>query len=49
MAKTSAITIRITEGLKAVIAKAAEDDDRSITSWIERTIKSTLKKSGYLK
>jgi hypothetical protein len=47
--KTYAISIRVDEVLKQAIEKAAHDDTRSITSYVERIIVENLRTKGYLK
>jgi hypothetical protein len=42
-------TIRVDEVLKQAIEKAAHDDTRSITSYVERIIVENLRTKGYLK
>lgn len=49
MEKTSAITVRVDQALRAAIDKAAAADTRSMSSLIEKILKDALKKTGYLK
>lgn len=48
MAKTSAISVRVSDEVKEAIEKAATDDDRSTASYVERLIVAHLKEKGYL-
>ncbi|MDR6667238.1 ribbon-helix-helix protein, CopG family [Rhizobium sp. 1399] len=48
MAKTAALSIRIDEEVKKALEKAAEQEERSIASYVERLLKSHLKEKGYL-
>jgi hypothetical protein len=47
--KNVAISIRVTEEVKNAAEKAAEDDTRSVTSYVEKLIIEDLKAKGYLK
>jgi hypothetical protein len=49
MAKTSAISIRVSENVKAAAEKAAADDDRSLASYVERLLAQHLREKGYLR
>lgn len=49
MAKTSAISVRVSDEVKQAVEKAAEDDGRSIASYVERLLNAHLKEKGYLK
>lgn len=49
MAKTSAISVRVPDEVKAAAEKAASDDDRSLASYVERVLTAHLKDKGYLK
>ena len=49
MAKTSAISVRVSEEVKAAAEKAAEADSRSVASYVEKLLADHLKKAGYLK
>lgn len=48
MAKTSAISVRVTDETKMAVEKAAEDDGRSVASYVERLLTLHLKEKGYL-
>ncbi|WP_297323052.1 hypothetical protein [uncultured Bartonella sp.] len=48
MAKTSAISVRISDEIKIAIDKAAKDDDRSTASYVERLLAAHLREKGYL-
>jgi hypothetical protein len=47
--KTAIVQFRIKPSLKGAAEKAAADDDRSLTSLVERVLADYLKKKGYLK
>lgn len=49
MAKTSAISVRVPDDVKAAAEKAAADDDRSLASYVERLLTHHLREKGYLK
>jgi hypothetical protein len=46
--KTSIVQLRIRPSLKDAAEKAAADDQRSLTSLIEKLLTDFLKKGGYL-
>jgi len=46
--KTATLNLRIDPDLKAAADKAAADDQRSLTSLIEKLLTDYLKKNGYL-
>jgi hypothetical protein len=46
--KTAQVNLRINPDLKAAADKAAADDQRSLTSLIEKLLTDFLKKNGYL-
>jgi hypothetical protein len=48
MAKTSALSVRVSEEVKQAVEKAAADDDRSTASYVERVLVQHLKEKGYL-
>ncbi|WGT50398.1 hypothetical protein [Thioclava nitratireducens] len=48
MAKTSAISVRVSDETKLAVEKAAADDDRSVASYVERLLTAHLKENGYL-
>ena len=47
--KTAQVNLRIYPELKNAADKAAADDNRSLTSLIEKLLTDYLKKRGYLK
>ncbi|MEY9295766.1 hypothetical protein ABIF21_000144 [Bradyrhizobium elkanii] len=47
--KTAQVNLRIDPDLKALADKAAEADQRSLTSLIEKLLTDYLKKQGFLK
>jgi hypothetical protein len=47
--KTAQVNLRIDPALKAAADKAAADDQRSLTSLVEKLLSDYLKKKGYLK
>jgi hypothetical protein len=48
MAKTSAISVRVTDQVKAAADKAAADDSRSTASLVEKVLTDWLRERGYL-
>lgn len=48
MTKTSALSVRVTDDVKAAVEKAAAEDSRSAASYVERLLIAQLKKDGYL-
>jgi hypothetical protein len=48
MAKTSAISVRISEQIKLALEAAAKDDVRSVSSMLEKLVTEWLRKNGYL-
>lgn len=48
MAKTNPLGFRVDPEVKAAIEKAAQADDRSVSSLIERILKDWLRRRGYL-
>jgi len=48
MAKTSAISVRVPDTTKQAVEKAADEDGRSVASYVERLLTSHLKDKGYL-
>ncbi|MFC3087895.1 DUF1778 domain-containing protein [Tabrizicola soli] len=48
MAKTSAISVRVSEETKQAVEKAAEADGRSVASYVERLLTAHLKEQGFL-
>lgn len=47
--KTAQVNLRIDPELKALADKAASDDQRSLTSLVEKLLTDFLKKNNYLK
>jgi hypothetical protein len=48
MAKTSAISVRVPDNVKAAAEKAAAADSRSVASLVEKLLTDFLRKHGYL-
>lgn len=48
MAKTSAISVRVSDQVKAAAEKAATEDSRSVASFVEKVLTDHLKANGYL-
>ncbi|WP_417809993.1 hypothetical protein [Thioclava sp.] len=48
MARTSALSVRVTDETKQAVEKAAEDDGRSVASYVERLLVAHLQDKGYL-
>ena len=48
MARTSAISVRVTDEVKEAVEKAAEADGRSVASYVERLLSAHLRATGYL-
>lgn len=46
--KTAQVNLRLDPELKALADKAAADDQRSLTSLVEKLLTDFLKKNGYL-
>lgn len=49
MTKTASLSFRIDPAVKAAVEKAAEEDGRSIASYVERALADHLRAKGYLK
>ena len=49
MVKTSAISVRVSDEVKAAAEKAAQTDSRSVASYVEKLLTEHLRKGGYLK
>ena len=49
MAKTSALSVRVSDQVKAAVEKAAADDQRSAASLVEKIVTEWLRKKSYLK
>jgi hypothetical protein len=47
--KTAAVSVRLSEGVKQALEKAAADDMRPTAAYVEKLITEDLKKKGYLK
>jgi uncharacterized protein (DUF1778 family) len=48
MARTSALSVRVTDETKQAVEKAAEADGRSVASYVERLLVAHLQDKGYL-
>lgn len=48
MAKDTALSFRITPEMKDALERAAKDDDRSVSSLVERILKKWLIEKSYL-
>lgn len=48
VAKTAALSFRIPDELKEALERAAKDDDRSVSSLVERILRAWLTDKGYL-
>jgi hypothetical protein len=48
MAQTTPLGVRVDKETKEALRRAADDDDRSQASMIERIIKEWLREHGYL-
>ncbi|MFM2044706.1 MAG: CopG-like 1 or ribbon-helix-helix domain, 5 [Pseudomonadota bacterium] len=48
MVKDTALSFRVPADMKAALEKAATDDDRSVSSLVERILKGWLQDRGYL-
>lgn len=48
MVKQSALSFRIGADTKDALERAAKDDDRSVSSLVERVMKAWLTEKGYL-
>ncbi|HSK39071.1 MAG TPA: ribbon-helix-helix protein, CopG family [Arenibaculum sp.] len=48
MARTNPLGVRVQPEIKAALDQAAQDDDRSISSMVERILKLWLMERGYL-
>ena len=49
MAKTAALSVRVTDQVKVAVEKAAADDHRSAASLVEKIVTEWLKAKRYLK
>jgi hypothetical protein len=49
MAKTSAISVRVSDQVKVAAEKAAAADSRSVASFVEKLLTDHLRKQGFLK
>jgi hypothetical protein len=49
MTKDAAISVRVSEQVKQATEKAAQDDRRSVASYVEKLLVEHLKAKGYLK
>jgi hypothetical protein len=48
MAKTPSLGVRVLPEVKEALERAARDDDRSVSSMVERIISVWLRERGYL-
>ncbi|WP_448187910.1 ribbon-helix-helix protein, CopG family [Azospirillum sp. sgz301742] len=48
MAKAQPTSVTLAPEVKEALAKAAKDDDRSVSSLVERVLKAWLVERGYL-
>jgi hypothetical protein len=48
MVKTAPLGFRVEQELKEALERAAKDDDRSVSSLVERILKQWLTDKGYL-
>jgi hypothetical protein len=48
MVRTMPTSMRLDPEIKAALEKAAADDDRSVSSLVERILKEWLREKGYL-
>lgn len=48
MAKTHPLGFRVEPEIKEALERAARDDDRSVSSYIERILRRALVENGYL-
>lgn len=48
MAKTSSLSVRLPDEVKAALEKAAADDSRSMASLAEKVLTEWLRKNGHL-
>ena len=49
MTKTEAISIRVEPDIKAAVKKAADDDRRTVASFVEKILVEYLEEQGYFK
>jgi hypothetical protein len=49
MVKTPSLGVRVEPETKAALERAAADDDRTVSSLVERILKEWLREKGYLK
>ena len=49
MVRMNPLSFRVEPEVRAAIEKAAADEDRSISSMVERILKEWLREKGYLK
>lgn len=48
MVKDTALSFRVPAEMKTALERAAKDDDRSVSSLVERVLKAWLVERGYL-
>ena len=47
--KDTALSLRVPEPIKKATEKAARDDDRSVTGYVQKVLTNALRTGGYLK
>jgi hypothetical protein len=48
MVKTPSLGVRVQPETKAALERAAKDDDRTVSSLVERIVREWLREKGYL-
>jgi predicted HicB family RNase H-like nuclease len=48
MVRTSAISVRVSEEVKSAAQKAADEDRRTLASYVEKVLVERLESGGYL-
>jgi hypothetical protein len=48
MARTNPLGVRVEPQIKEALERAAKDDDRSVSSLVERILRAWLTEAGYL-
>lgn len=48
MARTNPLGVRVTPDIKTALERAAKDDDRSVSSLVERILRAWLVEKGYV-
>ena len=49
MAKSAAISVRVSDELKKAVEDAAKEDDRSVAAYVERLLTQHMRELGRLK